>query len=174
MGFFTLSDNSNASDTGGEFETGGGNIEPIPANTAVLAAPDEAKIDDYNGEQFISIRWVILQPAEYANRKIFQKVRVYDGDSKKSDKAKRMLAAIDTNAGGQLMASGADPDDHNLTVALVNKPMMLKLQVWEMEKNDGAGMMSGNWVSAVSPRNSAQKPTAPKPEMAGDDMDPPF
>lgn len=175
MGFFTLSDNSNAADTGGEFETGGGNIEPIPANTTVLAAPDEAKIDDYNGEQFISIRWVILQPEEYANRKIFQKVRVYDGDSKKADKAKRMLAAIDTNAGGQLMASGEEPDDNNLTVALVNKPMMLKLQVWEMEKSDGTGMMSGNWVSAVSPRNGGQKPTAPpKPDTAGDDTDPPF
>jgi len=174
MGFFTLSDNSNAAETGGQFETGGGDIEPIPSGTTVLAAPDEAKIDDYNGEQFISIRWVVLQPAEYANRKIFQKVRVYDSDSKKSDKAKRMLAAIDTNAGGQLLASGEAPDDHNLTVALVNKPMMLKLQVWEIEKEDGSGKMRGNWVSAVAPRNGQGPAATQAAPQAGDSMDPPF
>jgi hypothetical protein len=38
MSFWNLSDNSNAADTGGEFEAGGGNMEPIPAGTTVLAA----------------------------------------------------------------------------------------------------------------------------------------
>ena len=158
MSFFTLSDNSNANENDGNFEMGGGNIEPIPSGTSVLAAPDEAKIDDYQGERFISIRWVVLQPAEYANRKIFQKVRVYDHDTKKADKAKRMLAAIDTNAGGKLLASGEEPDDNGLTVALVNKPMLLKLQVWEIERDDGT-KATGNWVSAVSPRSNG-KPAA--------------
>ena len=173
MGFFTLSDHSSASETGGEFETGGGNIEPIPSGTTVLAAPDEAKVDDYQGARFISIRWVVLQPDEYANRKIFQKVRVWDHDSKKSDKAKRMLAAIDTNAGGKLLASGEEPDDHGLTVALVNKPMMLKLQVWEMDRDDGS-KASGNWISAVAPRNGSAPKPAPAPDVAGDPNDVPF
>lgn len=169
MSFWNLSDNSDATTTGGQFETGGGDIEPIPAGTSVLAAIDEAKVDDYQGDSYISLRWTVLQPADYANRKIFQKVRVWDGDSKKSDKAKRMLAAIDTNAGGKLMAAGVEPTDESLTVSLVNKPMVLKLQVWEIETDDGS-MKRGNWVSAVSPRNAQQQASQQKAREAAQSM----
>lgn len=147
----------------GSFESGGGDIEPIPANTTVLAAPDEAKWDDHNGDYYISVRWVVLQPKEYANRKIFQKIRVEDKDPKKADKAKRMLGAIDHNAGGKLAASGEKPTDESLTRNLVNKPMMLKLQLWEIEADDGT-KKRGNWVSAVAPRSgNAAAPVAAKP-----------
>lgn len=140
--------------TDGNFETGGGDIAPIPKNTSVLAAPDEAKWEEYDGDRFISIRWAIMAPAEYKNRKVFQKIRVEDSDPKKQEKAKRMLAAIDANAGGKLMAAGEEPTDKSLTVALCNKPMVLKLQVWEMEINGEE--RSGNWVSAVSPRKGSE------------------
>lgn len=159
--FWNLSDNSNAGATGGEFETGGGVIEPIPANTSCLAAIDEAKIDEYDGDQYISLRWTILQPEAYKNRKVFHKVRVWDVDPSKADKAKRMLAAIDTNAGGKLMEGGEEPSDLNMTMALVNKPMVIKLQVWELDTDNG--LKSGNWVCAVSPRSSGTAaPSAPE------------
>ena len=170
MSFFTTSDNK-AIEKSATFEAGGGDIEPIPAKTQVLAAPDEAKWDDYEGDEYVSLRWNILQPKEYANRKIFQKLRVCDVDPKKADKAKRMLAAIDTNAGGKLLASGERPTDESLTRCLVNKPMVLLLQVWKIDKErDGtpipaADQKSGNWIGAVSPRKAgaAAKPE-PKPE----------
>lgn len=148
--------------TDGNFETGGGDIAPIPKNTSVLAAPDEAKWDEYEGDRFISIRWAVMAPAEYKNRKIFHKIRVEDSDPKKQEKAKRMLAAIDANAGGKLMAAGEEPTDKSLTVALCNKPMVLKLQVWEMEINGEE--RSGNWISAVSPRQGSPKKEEPAPE----------
>jgi hypothetical protein len=162
MSFWNLSDNTSASETGKSFEMGGGDMEPIPANTSVLAAPDEAKLDNYEGDEYISLRWTILAPKEYANRKVFQKIRVFDPDTKKSDKAKRMLAAIDSNAGGQLIASGQEPTDALLTKCLVNKPMLLKLQVWEM--ND----KKGNWVAAVSPRAATNDTPAPATKAAAD------
>ena len=162
MSFFTTSDNK-AIEKSGVMEMGGGDIEPIPNKTQVLAAPDEAKWDEYEGDEYISLRWNILQPKEYANRKIFQKIRVCDSDSKKSDKAKRMLAAIDTNAGGKLLASGERPTDESLTRCLVNKPMVLLLQVWEMER-DGE-KKRGNWIGAVSPRKAGEAKAA-KPEPA--------
>ena len=162
MSFWNLSDNTSASETGKSFEMGGGDMEPIPANTSVLAAPDEAKLDNYEGDEYISLRWTILAPKEYANRKVFQKIRVFDPDTKKSDKAKRMLAAIDSNAGGQLIASGQEPTDALLTKCLVNKPMLLKLQVWEM--ND----KKGNWVAAVSPRAATSDTPAPATKAAAD------
>lgn len=163
----------------GNFETGGGDMTPIPKNTSVLAAPDEAKWDEYDGDRFISIRWAVMAPAEYKNRKIFQKIRVEDSDPKKQEKAKRMLAAIDANAGGKLMAAGEEPTDKSLTVALCNKPMVLKLQVWEIDKEqDGTPIpkedrKSGNWISAVSPRQGSPKKEEPvkEPEPLPTDFD---
>lgn len=171
MSFWNLSDNETV-ENNGQFESGGGDIEPIPKNTDVLAAPEEAKWDEYDGNEYISVRWTVLAPKEYQNRKVFQKIRVYDADTKKSDKAKRMLAAIDTNAGGKLLKSGKAPTDESLTKCLVNKPMVLKLQVWEIETDDGS-KKRGNWVSAVSPRKGGAK-AEPKPEPApvqDDDFD---
>lgn len=178
--FWSTSDNEKIK-AGGEFESGGGNLEPIPANTSVLAACDEAKWASYDGDHYVSLRWVVLQPADYKGRKVFQKLRVLDNDAKKADKAKRMLAAIDTNAGGHLLESSAEPSDEALTKHLTNKPMVLKIQVWEIEGDDGQ-KKSGNWVSAVSPKSggvpaasAAAKPApAPKPSTAFDDGLPGF
>lgn len=173
MSFWNLSDN-NPIEKSGSFEIGGGDIEPIPAKTQVLFAPDEAKFDSYDGEEYISLRWNVLQPKEYANRKVFQKLRVFDSDPKKADKAKRMLAAIDTNAGGKLLASGEAPTDQSLTSCLVNKPMLGLLQVWEMDQDDGS-KKRGNWVSAVSPRGNGQAHKAPEsktePPVENNDFD---
>lgn len=168
MSFFQLSDGNNVN-TNGTMEMGGGDLPPIPANTNVLAAIDEAKIDTYDGNRFIKLRWTILQPEQFKNRKIFQKVHAYDTDSQKRDKAIRMLAAIDANCGGKLVASGQEPNDQNLTAALLNRPMVLNLQVWETDDKT----KSGNWVSKVSPRSqqAAQAPvqTAPLADAAAPD-----
>ena len=68
-----------------------------------------------------------------------------------------MLAAIDMNAtGGKLMALGREPSDIDLMSNLCNKPMIIRVQVWESEDKS----KSGNWIDAVS---SAKKS---KPEVA--------
>lgn len=164
MSFWNLSDGENVDTNNGEFETGSGNIEPIPDNTEVLAVCDEAKWDETTrAGQFISLRWTVVKPADYKNRKVFQKIRVEDEDPKKADKAKRMLAAIDANAGGKLVASGQAPTDENLTKCLTNKPMVLRLQVWELEGDDG-NTRTGNWVSRVAPKSSGGQKPAPNQE----------
>ena len=151
----------------GQFDMGGG-FEPLPNNTDVLAAPDEAKWDTIpnEGEDYISVRWEVMAPEEYKGRKIYQKVRVYNDDDKKAQKAKRMLAAIDQNAGGKLMASGQEPTDESLTVALCNKPMVLKVMKWEIpaEQSSDGQHREGNWVSAVSPRKKGGKQQGAKKE----------
>ncbi len=167
MSFFQLSDNSQF-DTTGSFEMGGGKIEPIPNNTQVKAIIDEAKWDTYNDDRYISLRWSIIE-GEYLNRKIFQKIKVCEADSQKKDKALRMLAAIDTNAGGGLMKLGYEPTDMDLAANLTNKPQAILLQVWEMTKDNGEEI-SGNWVSMVAPVGkqfaSAAKPKAPQQQAA--------
>ena len=169
--FWGLSDGDDITKTGGQFEVGGGEIEPIPNDTTCTAIIDEAKWDQTrNGENLISLRWAIVAPVEYKNRKIFQKLWVTDSDpraknaSAKRDKAKRMLAAIDTNAGGKLLKSGKIPTDETMSLYLTNTPMLIKVNIWEMEVTDENGeknKMRGNWIASVSPKGGAK--AAPKP-----------
>jgi hypothetical protein len=171
--FWDTTEGESATSNGGSFDAGGGAMEPIPGKTQCLAAIDEVSWDvmgefsDDQGEDYIKVRWSVLAPAEYKNRKVFQKVRVLSTDSKKSDKAKRMLAAIDANAGGKLSKVNDLPTDEQLIKALCNKPMVIMLQLWEM-KGDSGEIRSGNWVSAVSPRaaQGAAKVLDPDPEPA--------
>lgn len=158
MSFFSTSDNQPIVSTG-EFESQT-NLEPIPAGTTVTCSIEEAVWDEYQGEWTIKLTWVVLD-GEYKNRKIFHKLRVEDADAAKADKAKKMLAAIDTNCGGTLQRAGGKPNDNDLA-ALTNRPMNIRLMVWDI---DGK---SGNWVSAVGSANGAkQTPQAPvQPKQA--------
>lgn len=162
--FWNLSDGEDVStSSSGEFDAGGGNLEPIPPETSVLAAIDEAKWDkDQQGNRYISLRWTVLQPEEFDNRKIFQKLWVLDADPRakadkvaaKRDKAKKMLGAIDTNAGGKLLARPVMPTDESLTSCLTNKPMVVKVMVWAMRDSMTGDMARGNWIGAVAPKGS--------------------
>ncbi len=155
----------------GSYEQEGGDIKPIPDGTQVLALIDEAKWDAFQeGDDYISLRWSIMAPNEYKNRKVFQKLWVLGNNPNQSDaekrkaqgvKAKKMLAAIDHNAGGKLLATGEAPTDDSMARSITNKPMVLKLKVWEMEIQ--GEKKSGNWIAAVSPRNAGAK----KAEEAG-------
>lgn len=182
MSFWDLSDGESAKDTGTEYEVPGGNMEPIPNNSDVLAEIDEIKWSKKDtGEQFIEARWSVIEPAAFASRKVFHKLWVEDLDpmaktedkaKQKRDKARRMLASIDANAGGKLMQNADAPTDDALALALCKKPMVIKLMVWEMQDNrDSNNMMRGNWVSAVKPKDApvsvGEAAPASKPSGSG-------
>ncbi len=163
MGFWDLSDGETAANTGTEYEVPSGNIEPIPAGSSVLAMIDECKWEmKPTGEEFISARWTVIAPEEYKNRKVFHKLWVLDMDPsakdeasglKKRDKARKMLAAIDANAGGKLTAKPGRPTNDDL-LSLTNKPMVCTMMIWSMPDTRNGGMMHGNWVSAVASKAS--------------------
>jgi hypothetical protein len=145
MSFWNLSDNTTAkAET--TFDMGGGSV--IPDNTNCKAVIDEAKWDEYQGVRNINLRWEVVD-GEFKGRKVFQKVRVHDSDSKKADKARRMLAAIDANCGGNLMKKTAEPTDADLMGNLMYKPMVIKVMVWEIDGKQG------NWISSVSSASAA-------------------
>jgi len=163
MSFFKMSDGT-APSTNGTAEMGGGNLPPIPAGTQLKAMIVEAKWDDggqYNNRH-IKLRWDVVD-GEYKKRVVFQKVQVCETDANKRDKAIRMLAAIDANCGGKIMQLNAEPTDMDLMSNLCNKPMVIKVEVWEMEGQDGE-TRSGNWVSAVS-SGKPQAPAQPAPQQ---------
>lgn len=163
--FWGLSTGESAADKteGGSYEKSGGNMKPIPDGTSVLAAIDEAKWDkDTKGNKFISLRWTVLAPEEFENRKVFQKVWVLDDKpdakdaAKTRDKEKLMLGAIDQNAGGKLLAKPVMPTDEAMTLHLTNKPMIIRLMVWE-RRNDMTGEVgTGNWVARVDNKSVAK------------------
>jgi len=175
MSFWNLSDGDQVS-TEKEYEapSGGGNLI-LPDGSSVMASIDECKWQSFQGgEEHISIRWNILAPEEYQGRKIFQKAYP-DGDKarnadpakaqRKGDTAKRMLAAIDANCGGGLMKLQRKPTDEDFAMHLTNKPMVIRLGLWEMKQTDGT-MGSGNWVQAVSPATKAVSVDASKVKKA--------
>lgn len=164
MGFWNTSDGEDAAKTGAEYEIPGGSMDPIPAGSSVLAMPDEAKwsYTKGNAEEYVSLRWTVLAPEEYKNRKVFHKLWVTDHDPNvmdtakaiaKTDKARKMLAAIDANAGGKLTAKDEKPKDDDLARALCDKPMVITLMTWD----SNTGGSGGNWVSAVAPKSKALK-----------------
>lgn len=162
MSFWNLSDGQQAQQQE-TFDMGGGDIEPIPAGTQLKAFAEEAKWEEHNGERKIKIKWDVIE-GEYKGRKVFQNIKVCDADSKKRDKAIKMLSAVDTNSGGGLMKIGAEPSDMDLQVNLCNKPMALLVQIWKIEDEVTGEIKTGNWVGAVSPLHRKQpvQQTAPK------------
>lgn len=166
MSFWDLSDGETAKTDKTEYEIPGGNLTPIPGNSDVLAAPSDAKwaTTKDKAERYIEITWKVEKPEAYAGRLVFHKLWVDDLDPNakteekakaKRDKARRMLATIDANAGGKLMRSNDMPTDDDLALALVDKPMVIKVMLWEMPDNHAPGnFISGNWVSAVKPKTA--------------------
>lgn len=141
-----------------------GSFDLIPKNTRVVATCEEAKNDSYDGENYINLKWRVNLPQEYANRVIFQKLKVYNPDRQKT--AREMLAAIAKNAGGRLFqamtASNEQmPSDASLQT-LCNSPMVLQLDVWDYKGK------TGNLVRSVAPysQHSAPAPVVPQPAPA--------
>jgi hypothetical protein len=162
MSFWDLSSGESAATGETEFVQETGNLAPIPDGSTVIAIIDEAKWDETREEraEFISLRWSVLEPVQFANRKIYQKLWVTDDDprtadpakmAKKRDKAKKMLATVDANAGGKLARNARKPSNDDLTLALTNRPMAIKCMVWEIEGPNGAA--SGNWIAGVFPKS---------------------
>ncbi len=137
----------------GTFEVGG-DLEPIPAKTQVLAYIEDIKWDEYEGVEYINIQWKVIKPEEYKGRVVFQKLKVKDADAKKRERAIRMLMAIDHNAKGGLVELGTEPTTEQLKGKLTNKPMLLMLQVWQIIDEKTGEPKKGNWVSAVAPRSA--------------------
>jgi hypothetical protein len=161
MSFFKLSTGEPVKSTG-EVELGGNSV--IPDNTTCEAIITECGWASYEGKNYVNAKWQVTKPLQYANRIVFQKIQLEETDTKKLDNAIKMFAAIDQNAtGGKLVASGERPTDAAL-FQLLNKPMLIKIMVWDL--ND----RKGNWISKVSPRSQ----NAPVQQSEQHDLDIPF
>jgi hypothetical protein len=172
MSFWQTSEGKSATtEATGKFEASA-SYELIPDGTTALAIITKPSIEQYNGDEYINVEWTVAKPEAYKNRKVFQKVRVWDSNPKKADKAKAMLANIDKNAGGKLAKLDKDPTNESLAV-LTGKTMLIKILIWSIDDK------TGNYIGAVSPRTTEEAAPAPTPKPveiddAFDDWDVPF
>lgn len=168
MSFWELSDNTTVS-ASTEYEAPSGGGEPLPNNTDVLGFIDQigwAK-DRPDGAKPIEYRVCVVKPEAYKNRKLFFKLYpLGDNPNKKGDKLKqdkdkslRFLAAIDANAGGNLLTGNGAPADEDLQRCLMQKMMTWKVGKYEMTGDDGQPR-SGNYLMAVSAKKDVSEPSA--------------
>jgi len=184
MSFWDLSDGDDIAKIGAKYEIEGGSMEPIPNDTNCIATIENAQIEtNRDNLQYINIRWSVLSPSEYKNRKVFQKLWCLDDDPRakdaavKKDKAKKMLFVIDSNAGGKMFSSGKPMTD-NLLATLNGKQMQIRVMTYELQGDNGK--ITGNWISSISPKGgvveAVKRAVTPKqaPAQIADDEDVPF
>ena len=164
--------NDNAKD---EASNGGTGFKPIPDNTHVKAISTTAKIAEYNGDQFLKIRWDIVA-GPYLKRVLFHKIHIFDKNPEKRDKAIKMLGAIAKLNGGGLF--GCDnPTNDDFQVHLCKKiPIDLTIGHYQFFEDDGTTIRSeGNNVSGVSTaKASVQKQASAPIEAQGQQESPPI
>lgn len=166
MSFWDLSDGGAANENvSKEYEVPGGNLEPIPNNSDVLASVKAVKWASKKDavEKYVEIQWQVEQPEQFKNRTVFQKLWVAHLDpmakseekaKEKRDKARKMLATIDANAKGRLMQSTDAPTDDSLSLALVDASMVIKVMEWLIDDTSTGETIRGNWVSAVKGKDA--------------------
>lgn len=162
MSFWNTSDGGQVK-AESEYEApSGGSFDPIPHNTDVLGYIDEIKWGDKDGASPIEYRITVVKAEAFKNRKLFFKLwplgdnpnkKEPDKRKKEADKSKRMLAAMDANAGSELIAINGKPSNEQLQSALMNKMMVFKIGMYDMPKDDGSGERNkGNYLLGVSPK----------------------
>lgn len=158
--FWGLSDGGDATeDVSTSYEVASGSFEAFPEGTKLLAMVTDAewRKNDQTGLENLSLTWTVVKPEEVANRKVFQSLWLTDlqpeakDPEKKRDKARRMFAAIDANAGGKLAKKPGKPDAEAILIALANKQMVIRLGEYEGQTRDG-GKVQRNYVQAVGPK----------------------
>jgi hypothetical protein len=134
----------------------------IPDGTCALAKIEGFCEQEKNGVKYYEIDWK-LTDGDFKGQHVFQKIQVFDKDSNKRHRALNMLMLV-----YKLFAvspkSSAAPDDKEL-MQFVGKHAGIKTQEWSMEKQDGSGMMSGNWVSEIHPAAGFKCETGVKAEV---------
>lgn len=96
---------------------------------------------------FYEVTWKIAD-GDFKNREVRQKIKVFDMDNEKADRALNMLVRLFKLCEFKPTHSG-EPNDLDL-LPLQGKMCGIKIQVWSMKKSDG-NQSEGNWVSEVHP-----------------------
>lgn len=160
MSFYTLSDGTKPSGSAED-----ANImvaRTIPNDTKAVAKVTSAKLKDFDGSKFYEVEWE-LTSTNYKGVTVKQKIKCFDEDEKKVDRAKQMLVRLFKVLNFKPIHSEA-PTDQDL-FELKGRSAGIKVQQWFYNGKEG------NWVSSLYESDGFESEegyllTAPKQEMS--------
>lgn len=153
----------------------------IPNNTTARAQIAKVNIvetrNQYTGEQkFIEVSWKLID-GDYKTREVKQKIKCFNGDENQLKRARNMLMLL-LNLCQHKLTHDNEPTVFDL-LPLTGKVLGIKIREWSMEKQDGSGVMEGNFISEIHLADDSFKTETgvkaqlktPKPKSAGNYSD---
>lgn len=134
----------------------------IPDNTTAGAKIERFRQRDHKGNKYYEVDWV-LTDGEFKGLHVFQKIHAFDADEKKKHKALNMMMYL-YKLYNLSPKSNNPPTDDELKV-FIGKYAGLRIQEWSAPKEDGSGMMSGNFISEVHSYEGFKSETGVKLEV---------
>ena len=124
----------------------------IPDSTLALAKIESIglvkKTDQYGEKKYYEIIWKITSD-DFKGRIVSQKIKPFDGKPEAIDRNLNMFKLIMDLCKFKPTHSNA-PVSSELT-PMIGKVAGIKIREWSMPKQDGSGIMEGNFVSEVHP-----------------------
>ena len=145
----------------------------IPNNTAakaqILKVEIVEKDNKFTGPQkYIEVSWKLLD-GDFKSREVKQKIKVFNGDDNQLKRARNMFLLL-LNLCQHKLTHDDEPTVFDL-LPLHGKVIGIKIREWSMEKQDGSGVMEGNFISEIHLADDSFKtetgvksqPKTPKP-----------
>lgn len=92
------------------------------------------------------VEWEITD-GEFKRRKVIQKIKAFDSDPKVRHRALNMLKLLYIMF--KIKPETADEPSDKELVQFISKIAGIRIREWAMEKQDGSGIMEGNFISEV-------------------------
>ena len=157
------------------------NFDPLPKGW-YLSMLESVEVDEYEGQKKVKIKARVIGEGDGKNRVLFLGLKCFPGEKIKEetrDRAIQILVKMYNICKAKL--PNGEPDDASLS-QLVDKPMNLMLDKWEINDKSGNWLMNVEAKGVVVGDKKDQKPTAKpsskKPEQGQesvyDDDDIPF
>ena len=154
------------------------NFNPLPKDW-YLSMFESVEVDEYEGQKKVKIKARVIGEGEGKNRVLFLGLKCFPGEKIKEetrDRAIQILVKMYNICKAKL--PNGEPDDASLS-QLVDKPINLMLDKWEINDKSGNWLMNVEAKGVVVGDKKDQKPTA-KPSskkqdpVYDDDDDIPF
>jgi len=139
----------------------------IPDGTMAMAVIDKfslvEKKDQFGDEKkYYEIVWKIISQ-DYKGRIVSQKIKPFDGRPEAIDRNLNMLKLVMTLC--QFKPTHANAPSSDDLRPMIGKSAGIKIREWSMPKQDGSGMMEGNFVSEIYPAQGFECEIGTKLEM---------
>lgn len=140
----------------------------IPEGTRALATVKAFEVVNKEATQygdatkFFQVTWKLID-GEFKNREVTQKIKCFDGKPEQIERAKNMLVLI-MKLCDYIPTHDNEPTTQELSM-MRGKVVGIVIGEWSMPKQDGSGVIDGNFIREVHPSNGFVAETGVKTEV---------